>query len=396
MLRILPIALVLVALPATAKSRRELVTEAQKALREALDVNDETDSDCQMVIERKLGRLLKELKPAMRSDRALERALAHAKALRAKAEDDCPGDITTSVEAPLDRAIRKLDRALNGDDDDEADDVAARQPPPQPPPQMPPPQAPPGPTGVVPGLDVGPIAVQPGEFQGAPVAMLSIGGVRLRGMAGRTVAFSVTVKSFSGNWLPPVPLDPLMCNQDVCAWNRPLTFYYPEDALRAADVDGGRFVAMLTATDAQSGQPIGSQQLDFRYRVRPPLLVQNPPPPPPLLDCGTGPDPACTRRRNGALPMERTAFDGFVMSLRSNANEILRRDTAAQMLAGRNVTTRQLGVLLDLFPNEIMRFEIAERALPHVVDPENAIGVSAKFQNSIYQSKFSQLAAQQQ
>lgn len=111
-------------------------------------------------------------------------------------------------------------------------------------------------------------------------------------------------------------------------------------------------------------------------------------------DCGTGQDPGCVLARNGQLPMDADAFNGFVGSLKGNPNEILRQEMAEQVLQDSYVTAKQLGVVLDQFQNEILKLEVANTAAPRVVDPKNAIGLSSKFRSSIHQSEFVKVMTQ--
>lgn len=112
-------------------------------------------------------------------------------------------------------------------------------------------------------------------------------------------------------------------------------------------------------------------------------------------DCGTGNDPGCTMRRHNELPMDAETFKAFMQSLRSNDNEINRSDIAVEMLKSNYLTALQLGQVLDVFQNEIYRYDISEKAAPHVVNPKHAMGLSSKFQNSIYATDFSKLMAKQ-
>jgi hypothetical protein len=116
------LAAVLFSLPALAASREERVSRADFLVRQALQANDERDSDCQLELERKLERVLGELQNAVQSEDALGRALRRARSVREVAEDDCPGRITRSVLPPLEEAIRVMERTIEspGDDDGEA------------------------------------------------------------------------------------------------------------------------------------------------------------------------------------------------------------------------------------------------------------------------------------
>jgi hypothetical protein len=112
-------------------------------------------------------------------------------------------------------------------------------------------------------------------------------------------------------------------------------------------------------------------------------------------DCGAGEDPGCTMRRNGHSPLDGPSFLGFLDSMRSNFSELNRADIAATMLKTEYLTARQLGLVLDLFESEINRFDVAKQAAPHLVNPKHALGLSKKFNNSIYATDFSKLMASQ-
>jgi hypothetical protein len=103
---------VVLAVPALAKSRSERIAEAQGLVRQALDVNDERDSACQMEMEHNLERLARDLDQAQSSDEALNGAYQQAMKVREASEDDCPSNITRSVVPLIERAIRTLRRAV--------------------------------------------------------------------------------------------------------------------------------------------------------------------------------------------------------------------------------------------------------------------------------------------
>ena len=113
------------------------------------------------------------------------------------------------------------------------------------------------------------------------------------------------------------------------------------------------------------------------------------------LDCGTGDDAGCSMRRNGHSPMDGESFRGFLDSMRSNPNEISRNEIAEETLKTEYLTAKQLGLVLDLFNNEITRFDVAKDAAPHVVNPKHAMGLSSKFNNSIYATDFTKLMVSQ-
>jgi hypothetical protein len=129
---------------------------------------------------------------------------------------------------------------------------------------------------------------------------------------------------------------------------------------------------------------------------------QQPPPPPPPpgagpRDCGTGPqDPGCNMRRNGMWAMDAMAWGGFYNSMRGQPNELVRQSMAQQALQNQALTAAQLGLLMDLFQNELTRLDVAKFAATRVVNPMHAIGLSAKFRNSILQQDYVTVMGRQQ
>lgn len=121
-----------------------------------------------------------------------------------------------------------------------------------------------------------------------------------------------------------------------------------------------------------------------------------PPPPVAVRDCGTGPnDPGCNMTRNGRWAMDAPTWSSVYGALRSQQNEIYRRDILQQLLANQMLTAAQLGLVLDLFNNEIYRRDMAAFCAPRVVNPMHALGLSNKFNNSIYARDFVTLMSQQ-
>lgn len=120
----------------------------------------------------------------------------------------------------------------------------------------------------------------------------------------------------------------------------------------------------------------------------PPPGPRAPPPPPPPgaqgRDCGTGPqDQGCSMSRNGLWAMDAMTWQGFSASLRAQPNEITRQSMVQDMLRGQALTAAQLGMVLDLFNNEIIRLDVAKVAAARVTNPMHALGFSTKWRNSI-------------
>lgn len=146
------------------------------------------------------------------------------------------------------------------------------------------------------------------------------------------------------------------------------------------------------------GQPPGPPVGLPPGRMPPPGAVPPPPPPPPQAgyrDCGTGNDPGCTMARNGQFAMDATTFQGFLVSLRANPNELVREDVAKTVLRSSYLTALQLSAVLDLFNNELNRLDVARHAAPRVVNPQHALGLAAKFNNSFNSQEFVQVMTQQ-
>lgn len=125
-----------------------------------------------------------------------------------------------------------------------------------------------------------------------------------------------------------------------------------------------------------------------------------PPPPPPGManrDCGTGPqDPGCSMRRNGMWAMDAMAWAGFYNAIRSTPNELTRQANVQAALANQALTAAQLGLLMDLFNNELTRLDVAKFAATRTVNPMHAIGLSSKFRNSILANDYITVMGRQQ
>jgi len=123
-----------------------------------------------------------------------------------------------------------------------------------------------------------------------------------------------------------------------------------------------------------------------------------PPPPaePAFRDCGTGRDPGCTMSRDGKYAMDADTWRGFYQSLKSQPNEITREEMTEKMLKKNYLTAQQLGLVLDLFNNEITRLDVAKFAASHVVNPQHALGFSSKWNNSISAGEYTEIISEQQ
>jgi hypothetical protein len=134
------------------------------------------------------------------------------------------------------------------------------------------------------------------------------------------------------------------------------------------------------------------------YRPPPPPPGQPYPNQPPAAarDCGTGAaDPGCSMSRNGRWAMDALVWAGVYNSLRVQGNEITRQQMAESMIGGNGLTAMQLGLLMDLFNNEITRLDVAKFCASRVVNPQHAFGLSSKFRNSILAQDFVNVMGQQ-
>jgi hypothetical protein len=139
----------------------------------------------------------------------------------------------------------------------------------------------------------------------------------------------------------------------------------------------------------------------------PPPPPQQPPPPPPgnilpppppsgQRDCGLGlDDPGCALTRAGGQAMLKAEYDGFMASLRANLSESARGGMVRDTMRTRFITARQLGAILDLFLGENNKLDAARNAMPHVIDPNNAMGYGTKFISSSRQREYNQLVSSQ-
>lgn len=127
--------------------------------------------------------------------------------------------------------------------------------------------------------------------------------------------------------------------------------------------------------------------------------ASNPPPAtrntPPERDCGTGVDPGCPLRRNGALPMDATTFSGLIATLAKNSNEQLRKEICEATFRAHALTALQLGLILDQFRNDQLRLEVARAAAPRVTNPSHALGFATKWRNSVLAKEYATLLSQQ-
>jgi hypothetical protein len=100
--------------------------------------------------------------------------------------------------------------------------------------------------------------------------------------------------------------------------------------------------------------------------------------------------------RNGMWAMDAMAWAGFYNSMRSTPNELTRQANAQAALQRQALTAAQLGLLMDLFNNELTRLDVAKFAATRTVNPQHAIGLSTKFRNSILANDYITVMGRQQ
>ncbi|MGV3623397.1 MAG: hypothetical protein ACO1OB_21435 [Archangium sp.] len=235
------------------------------------------------------------------------------------------------------------------------------------------------------------------QFDGESAVRVSVPELTLRNMRGQNFYLGARFKSLQGNWSEWTTTQTWSVPSDPFVWRNAFTHYFLGSTLAEDDFANGRFIAQVSVFDAR-GRAVVTREVQFRAN-----LPQLPPPgpgpgfPPPMAqrECGTGPDVGCTMTRDGRLPMDGTTFQGFMGSMQSNPNELMRQDIANTMFKTQYVTALQYGLVLDLFRNEITRMDIAKMGGRKLVNPQHALAYAAKFNNSIYQRDFTQFISQQ-
>jgi hypothetical protein len=115
----------------------------------------------------------------------------------------------------------------------------------------------------------------------------------------------------------------------------------------------------------------------------------------PVRDCGTGNDPGCGMNRNGQWAMDGQTFQGVMVALRSNQNELTRQNIVNDVLRNNALTALQLGAIMDLFSSELVKLDVAKAAAPRVVNPMHALAFAAKFRNDLLGQDFARVYSSQ-
>ncbi len=243
------------------------------------------------------------------------------------------------------------------------------------------------------------------RFEGESAVKLMLPELRLTGLQGRNFYLATRYRSYEGQWNDWVTTQQWTVPSDPYIWKNAFNHFFRASSLAEDDFSNGRFVARVSVFDADSGQELASREITFQVRTLPQLppapVVEAPLPPPqqplptqPVVqnrDCGTGPDVGCTLVRNGLLAMDAATYQGVMQQLRSNPNENVRAQLARSVFERNAATALQFGLMLDMFQNEMLRLSVAQAAAPRIVNPQHALGYSAKWQNPAFQAQYSQL-----
>jgi len=235
-----------------------------------------------------------------------------------------------------------------------------------------------------------------------------------------------------GEWSDWVTTQQWSVPNDSFSWRNPFNHFFRYSTLAEVDFADGRFVAQVAVFDG-NGQMLATREAPFMVRLprlppappvteappppgyppgyqQPPPGYQQPPPgyqqPPPgyppgpvppvmVRDCGTGRDPGCEMKRNGLVAMDAPTYAGLVTALQSNANELNRRDIFVAVMKAHGITAMQLGRVLDFFPNEQVRLDVARFAAPRLMNPSHALIFASKFHNGILSRDYTTLMASQ-
>lgn len=245
-------------------------------------------------------------------------------------------------------------------------------------------------------------------FEGELAARVTVPKLTLNNMRGQRFSLGARWRSLGGNWTDWVTTQQWNVPSDPFVWPNAFTHFIHYSALGEEDFAQGRFVVQVAVFDAL-GREVTSRDVPFTVQSRqliapppppglvpPPPMPQQPMPPPVARDCGTGPqDPGCGMRRGNLFAMDGATWSGVYGALRGQPNEIVRFDMLKSMLGAQGLTAAQLGLVLDLFMNEIYRLDVAKFCAPRVVNPMHALGLSTKFNNSFYQRDYVEVMSQQ-
>jgi hypothetical protein len=373
----------LVASPALAQSYKRLVNQAAESLEDAESAARRARGQCRATAATAIDAATNHVYDLRKEHRArnVETVKNELSAVATNASySGCPVPVLENLQ----RAIGLLeevrialynerrDRPGRHDDDDDDD------------------QSPPMPGHFA---QLSPLTVQPNaQFENEPAVKVSLPELRLNGLKGHAFYLAARYRSYEGQWNDWVTTQQWTVPTDAFVWRNAFNHFFRASTLAEDDFSNGRFVARVAVFDGSTGQELASREITFQTR-----LPQLPPPPnlpPPVVvvhDCGTGNDIGCGMTRNGVAPMDAATYQGVMQSLRSNQNEMLRAQLARSVFERNGATAIQFGLMLDLFPNEMMRLSVAQTAASRIVNPQHALGYASKWQNPMLQSQYTQI-----
>lgn len=234
-------------------------------------------------------------------------------------------------------------------------------------------------------------------FEGAMSVRVDVPRVVVEGMQGRAVAFVAQARSVNGGRQGPVlRSQPVTVPASPYAWENAYAQFFKHQDLQLLDGGKkGRFIARIALVD-ERGAELGAQETSFEVQFGPGLPPGPPPGMPVVRDCGTGPDDAgCGVQRNGRWAMDAETFGGLMTTLKATSSEFTKKEMTENIVKGQALTAKQLGFVLDQFNSEFTKLEVAKLAVPVVVNPPAAIGLSVKFNSSFNRGEFVKLVTAQ-
>ncbi|MBE2248218.1 MAG: DUF4476 domain-containing protein [Myxococcus sp.] len=112
----------------------------------------------------------------------------------------------------------------------------------------------------------------------------------------------------------------------------------------------------------------------------------------PPRDCGTGPDdPGCQDPR----AMNKPVWQGFLAMIRAEFSVFQRQRLIESRLSNEYVTARQFGQVLEEIMSDHLKLEVTRNTASHVIDPQNALGLSSKFGSPFSRDDFVKLMGEQ-
>lgn len=93
--------------------------------------------------------------------------------------------------------------------------------------------------------------------------------------------------------------------------------------------------------------------------------------------------------------MDQETYEGFLASLKANANELSKLDIVKNVMGNQTLTAKQLGPVLSQFNNELLKLDAAKAAAPKLVNPGAALGHATQFRNTLLAADYTNLISQQ-